>query len=746
VRTAQWRVHATSISTPAAGEAASRRDSPVLRTGRNCWRIERARRVAFLIDGDDYFAAVRAAIAAARRSVFILGWDIDSRMRLVPQGAGDGYPEPLGEFLNAVVAERKDLHAYILAWDYAMLYALEREWLPVFQFDWKTHRRVAFHLDSRHPLGACHHQKVVVVDDDIALLGGFDLTKCRWDTPEHACNPPLRKDTSGHAYGPFHDVGAMVSGECARALGELARDRWLQATGRVAVPPVAAGDIPAAWPERIPVDLHDADVAIARTQPAFAGSPGVTEIRALHLDAIASARHRIFAENQYFTSRTIADAFARRLAEPDGPEIALLMPANQSGWLEASTMGVLRARLHASLRAADPRHQYRLYCPSLAWQGDGDQCLNVHSKVMVVDDDLVTLGSANLSERSQSLDTECNIAIEAGGNARVRDAIVALRGRLLAEHLGARVEDVEATLARERSLHRAIDALGERQRRRLTAFDPLLDPTVDALTPDHEILDPERALDPDVVVADLLPAPEPRSRVRRRFALLALCILALAAIAVAWRFTPLAGVVDFDALAGYAGDFAQSPFAPVVVALAYVIGGLLVIPLTLLIGVTAVVFGPFVGGFYAITGALLSGSVTYAIGRHLGRNALRRFAGRRLNRLSQRLGRRGLLSMVIVRLLPIAPYTMVNVVAGASHIGWRDFLLGSAIGLAPGIFGVTLFVDRAVTAIRHPGPVTFAVLAAIVVLLVAAGWTIRKQLDEPAAHPAAGAPSVSHAD
>ncbi|MEP7061446.1 MAG: VTT domain-containing protein [Betaproteobacteria bacterium] len=725
-----------------AGEPAP--DAALLRPGHTCWRIERAQRVAFLVDGGDYFGAVRAAIAAARHSIFILGWDIDSRMLLVPEGANDGFPQPLGEFLNAVVAGRDDLHAYILAWDYAMLYALEREWLPVFQFDWKTHRRLSFHLDNRHPLGACHHQKVVVVDDEVALLGGFDLTKCRWDTCAHECNPPLRKDTSGKPYGPFHDVGAMVDGDCARALGELARDRWQRATGHAPVLPRASSPA-AAWPKAVPVDLHDADVALVRTEPAFEGSPGVSEIRALHIEAIAAARRSIFAENQYFTSRTIADALARRLAEADAPEIALVMPANQSGWLETSTMGVLRARLHAGLRAADPRGRYRLYCPLLPWQGAADQCLNVHSKVMVVDDEFLTVGSANLSERSQSLDTECNIAIEARGDPRVRDAIVALRARLLGEHLGAPAEDVAAAVARTGSLHRAIEALNTPQGRRLNAFDPVLDPTVDALTPESEILDPERPLDPDVLVADLLPAPEPRSRVRRHLVLIVLGMLSLAGIALAWRFTPLAGLVDFDALASQASEFTQSPLAPLAVALAYVGGGLLAIPLTLLIGITAVVFGPILGGFYAMTGALLSAAVTYAIGRRLGHDVLRKFAGRRLNRLSQRLGRRGLLAMVIVRLLPIAPYSMVNVVAGASHIGWRDFLLGTAIGLAPGIFGVTLFVDRAVTAIRHPGPVTFAVLAAIVAILVVAGWMIRKQLDAPV-HPAAGTASVSHAD
>lgn len=743
---AQWLVRTNASTTPVTADAGEVPLAPVLSAGHNCWRIEHANRLAFLVDGEAYFAAIRAAIASARHSIFILGWDIDSRMRLVPQGADDGYPEPLGEFLNAIVRDREDLHAYILAWDFAMLYAFEREWLPVYQFDWKTHRRLSFKLDNQHPLGGCHHQKIVVVDDDVALLGGFDLTRCRWDTSLHECKPALRVDTSGHAYGPFHDVGAMVDGNCARALGELARERWRRATGRLPETPMPAAQ--RAWPASVAVDLCDVDVAIARTEPAFGESTGVTEVRQLHVDAIASAQRSIFAENQYFTSRTIADAFARRLAAIDGPEIALVMPANQSGWLETSTMGVLRARIHRKLRAADAQQRYRLYCPTLPWQQAGDQCLNVHSKLMIVDDELLTLGSANLSERSQSLDTECNIAIEARGDKRVSAAIAALRERLLAEHLGVHADDVAAASADEPSLHRAIDKLGAQSARRLCAFDPVLDPAVDALTPDYDILDPEKSLDPDVVVADLLPRPERRNGVQARLAAIVVLVLALAALALAWRYTPLAGAIDFDKLTEYADALSDSPLAPLGVALAYVVGGLLVIPLTLLIGVTAIAFGPLLGSVYAIVGALLSASLSYLIGRRLGHDVLRKLAGRRLNTLSQRLGRRGLLAMVVMRLLPIAPYSIVNVVAGASHIGWRDFLLGTAIGLLPGVLGIMLFVDRAVTAIRHPGPVTFAVLAAVVLLVVLAGWTVRKWLIQPSQSAAtpADAHAVAHAD
>ncbi len=708
-------------------ESRANGERPLLRAGHNCWRVERASRLAFLIDGEAYFSAVRSAITRAQRSIIIVGWDVDSRMHLVPSGAGDGYPEPLGEFLNAIVAERSSLRAYVLGWDYAMLYAFEREWHPVYQAGPRTHRRLSFHLDDQHPVAACHHQKLIIIDDSVAFIGGFDLTQRRWDRSHHAQDDPGRMDLGGSPYGPHHDVGAVVEGDCARALGEIAKERWLRATGRNAK--IAAGtSTTTPWPARVEPDLCNVDVAISRTEPSFGQRAETTEVRQLHIDAIASARRWIFAENQYFTSIAIGEAFTKRLVEDDAPEIAIVMPLGQSGWLESSTMGVLRARLHRSLRLSDRNKRYRLYCPRLHWLGMDAGCLNVHSKLMIVDDALLTLGSANLSDRSMHLDTECNIAIEAGEDDDVGAAIATLRNRLMAEHLGVDAADVAAAVAHEKSLHLAIERLSGEPGRTLEATEPLLDPAVDAVTPDHGILDPEKPLDPDLLVADLLPKVERRDGLRKRlFAVLGFFIF-LVVLSLAWRYTPLGQWIDFDSVAARAQTISHSPLAPIAVAVAYVAAGLLAIPLILLIAMTAVGFGPVMGGIYAVFGALLSGAVTYSIGRRLGRDTVRRLAGRHLNELSTRLGRRGLIAMVIVRLLPIAPFSVINVVAGSTQIGWRDFLLGTLIGIMPGIVMTMLFVNRAVEAIRHPSALSFSVLAVVAALVLATGWGIHRRL------------------
>jgi phospholipase D1/2 len=481
------------------------------------------------------------------------------------------------------------------------------------------------------------------------------------------------------------------------------------------------------WPDGVVPAARDVDVAIARTEPAFAGRPAITEIRELHLDAIALARRHVFAENQYFTSRTITDAFVQRVAQDNGPEIAVLSPYMQSGWLEISTMGALRARIHRTLRAADRHGRYRLYCPALDWLDHRDGCLNVHSKVMIVDDALLMVGSANLSERSLGIDTECNLAIEAAGNPDVAKVIAGLRHRLLAEHLGRTTDEVARTLEREGSLHRTIDLLARPGGRSLVAIEPRFDPALDALMPDQHVFDPEQPLDPDRIAADLAPQ-EVRGGTRARLIGIAVGVAALGCMAAAWRFTPLHEWLALDRLVDIGIAISDQPWAPVAVLLAFVGAGLIAFPLLVLIAVTAMVFGPWLGPLYTLIGATTSAALTFGIGRRLGRETVRKLAGKRVNDLSRRLAKRGMIAIAFVRMLPIAPFSIVNVVAGASHIRWSDFLLGTVIGLLPGIVTMTFFVDRAIAALRSPSPGTLGLLGLALALIVALVWALRRML------------------
>ncbi|SDV47582.1 Phosphatidylserine/phosphatidylglycerophosphate/cardiolipin synthase [Chitinasiproducens palmae] len=689
--------------------------SSLFEPGRNCWRVEKAGRFRTLVDGAEYFTALRQAIVSAQRSVFILGWDIDSRMRLVPGGADDGFPEPLAEFLHAIVAARRHLRVYVLSWDFAMLYAFEREWLPVFKMGWRAHRRFVFRQDGRHPLGGSHHQKMVVVDDALAFVGGLDLTRSRWDDAAHAADNPLRKDADGKPYAPFHDVQVMFDGPAAAAIGDLARERWVRAIGkRVAQRSRHDDRALDPWPVAFEPDVTDVELAICRTEPEYAGRPAVQEIRQMYLDGIRRAREHVYCENQYFTSGIVAEALVEKLDDPQGPEIVILSRFSEGGWLQEATMGTLRARLHRRLRAVDTDSRYRLYCPHVPELGDA--CVNVHSKLMIADDSLYFVGSANLNNRSMVLDTECNVALDGSTDPRVAAAIGATRDRLLAEHLGVEPATVAATLAQTHSLVATIEAL-RGQPRTMVPHDPTVTPDVDALVPDEAIIDPEQPVAPEALITQFVPE-EKHKPLTSRFAGLGLLALIAAMGALLWRFTPLSEYLSIAKMVTLAQHVADMPFSPVVIVVVYVLAGLVSMPVTLLIVATGMAFGALEGASYAIGGTLASALVTYLAGRWLGRDTVRRLAGSRINDLSDRVADRGLVAMVVLRLLPVAPFTLVNVIAGASQIRLRDYLLGTVIGMVPGIVATVAFAQQLVNVIRHPTPAAFALLLAIAALLI----------------------------
>jgi len=358
------------------------------------------------------------------------------------------------------------------------------------------------------------------------------------------------------------------------------------------------------------------------------------------------------------------------------------------------------------------------------------QCLNVHSKVFAVDDELFCIGSANLSNRSMALDTECSIVIEARGDepekSRLRAAIAQLRNRLLAEHLASSPQQVDGEFRQRGSLHRAIEALRQ-PGRSLAALEPHAPSELETLIPDQALFDPEQPIDPDQLVTEFVPK-ESSKPLPRRLIGLALFAVALAALAVAWRWTPLHQWANLAAMVALARHLDSLPFTPLVIVASYVVAGLIMVPVTLLIAVTGIVFGPLQGMLYAMSGTLLSALVTYGCGHWLGHDSVRRLVGPRINHLSQRIAKRGILAMIVLRMLPVAPFTIVNVVAGASHIRFRDFLIGTVLGMLPGTVLTVVFVHRLAEVIRKPSAATIAVLVLVAGLIILMALGVKRML------------------
>jgi len=624
-----------------------------------------------LNDAAGYFAALREALLRATRQVYIIGWDIHSQTRFVgPSGkAEDGYPEELGAFLKALLLAKPDLHINILAWNFPALYAAEREWNSATKFTAGTSDRLRFCFDSSLPLGSAQHQKIVTIDGALAFVGGLDLTIRRWDTSAHAAADPLRVDPDGKPYPPFHDVQCMVDGEAAASVTEIAANRWRAAGCTVETSLVVADE---RWPASVPVLSRGMTVGIARTEIATASGPGVNEVARLFEASIAAADRFIYIENQFTSATDIARLLAQRMVDVPQLRVLIVTPKLHSSWFESQAMQSGRGGFIGAFAAAGVMDRVRFLYPSTR-QGGTEAAVMVHSKVMIVDDRFLRIGSANLNNRSMGADTECDLAFEAKCEAEQR-SIAQIRRRLIGHFCGVDEREIERN---EADLFGYLDRRAESDAAKsLRPIDPdatsggmaaMVQPVADPREPLHLDRAATRMWTPRTILA------------------VSGLAAALAGLALVWQYTSLRDFTDVGFVSSVISQPARSHVAPLFAIAAFVLGGLVVFPVLVLIAATAAALGPWTGFFSAGAGVLLSALLLFAIGRVLGQAGLQRLLGRRAGRVQSRIIGKGVIAVAMIRMVPIAPFSIVNVVAGASKLSLRDFMLGTALGMAPGI-------------------------------------------------------------
>jgi phospholipase D1/2 len=662
---------------PSSAHAVGARGAPspakqILQPGRNCWRVERADRFYCVQDAADCFKLVRQAILSARHTIFILGWDMFSAVDLLPDGADDGAPTRLDDLLAFVTRRRPRLRCYILIWDYAALYTLERDPFSRWRLGWKAPSRVRFGFDDRHPVGGSHHQKIVVVDDQLAFCGGIDLTSHRWDTCAHRVEEPARV-SGGEPYEPYHEVQAMATGPLATSLGALARDRW-RLLGEKPMPrvQVSTEDL---WPADVTPDLTDVDVAIARTFAEIESQPAIRECETLFLDSIAAARQSIYIESQYFTNDRLAEALATRLRESHGPEIIVVSPKDCHGWLEQNTMGAFRNAAFRHLMDADKYQRLRLVYPAAS--RSKDVATFIHSKVMVVDDELVRIGSANFSRRSMGVDSECDLAIEAGGDAQVQEGIRHIRDRLIAEHLGLPPDDVGRDVARAGSLRAFIDARQDADRTlaRLELTDEAEATVSEAL---RAAADPDEPILSDSPVPGLIPPVGEANNGRRRGFIL--------------------------------------------------VTNLVLVPPSLVAAIAGLLLGTIRGAVVAFLASLVIAALGYAAGRTIAADTLQRWLSRRSYRSARQLGAQGLTNVIVLRLASVAGAGAIHLLCGAARLPFATFTIGTAIGIAPttiALAGLGALLHRALI---DPAPSNVLTVVGLALLFMAVAAAVRTAL------------------
>ncbi|MFL5959523.1 MAG: phospholipase D-like domain-containing protein [Gaiellaceae bacterium] len=376
-------------------------------------------RIEPFVDGSEALPRIADAVRSARSHVHLAGWHFDSSFRLEEGG-------PTLRELLADTAERVDVR--VLAWAGAPL--------PLFHPDRREVRtareelvrgtRISMALDARERPFHCHHEKLVVVDDELAFVGGIDLTSLAGDRLDSSEHP--RRDGLG-----WHDTAVRLEGP---VVGDVARHflmRWRAvADGNIPEPSEtgAAGDgIEAHFVRTVPERLYE---------PCRDGEWSILES---YLRALRAAERFVYLESQFLWSPEVSFVLAQKLRRPprDDFRVIALLPAHPNNGADDSR-GQVGLLIDADKESGDDTTRF-LAC-TLYQPGPGGNPVYVHSKAAIVDDAWLTVGSANLNAHSLFNDTEANVVARDPALARE------LRLRLWEEHLGRPRDEIDGEPAR----------------------------------------------------------------------------------------------------------------------------------------------------------------------------------------------------------------------------------------------------------------------------------------------------------
>jgi phospholipase D1/2 len=222
----------------------------------------------------------------------------------------------------------------------------------------------------------------------------------------------------------------------------------------------------------------------------------------------------------------------------------------------------------------------------------------------------------------------------------------------------------------------------------------------------------------------------PRRAAAARYAGFGVLTFALLGLAAAWQWTPLKDHLDVGSLLEMTRRLQDMPLAPLAVLGGYIVASLCMVPITVLIAVTGLAFDPLPAIAYGLVGVFLASAVTFLAGAWLGRDAVRRLAGARINRISRKMAQGGIPAVALMRLFPFAPFTVVNIVAGASHIRLRDFLIGTMVAEGPGVVIIVLFANQVSSSLREPSAAGFATLAVALILIIWLGVMVKRRFNK----------------
>ena len=704
-------------------------EQSVFAPGDNCWVKSTARFAAPLIDCANYYKALHSAIVNAKHSIFIVGWDIDSRIRLLrgDEEQASEAPSVISDLLTWKAENNPDIKIYLLRWDSSLAFFAQREMWAKEVWEEKTPDNVHTELDDTIPMGGSQHQKIVVIDDEVVFSGGMDVSTNRWDTRDHPVLSEERDGPDGQ-YGPLHDVQMVSCGPVVNDFAKLVRWRWERVAESTPITMRETAitsndmDIPNAWPSQFPPIFENVECALARTIPFMDEVEPAQEVRTMLLDLIAEAENVIYIENQFTTRQEIAEALNKELKAKPNLHVIVVSSYEPKGKFECEAFWASRIEFKNIMENGISPSRVKMTYSSIKDMQGRQAYKRIHSKVMTVDDKYLVIGSSNISNRSMTLDTEIDVVMY-GNSAKNRKSIEHVRNDLLAEHTGRSIDDMSDVFSHESP----VEALMHNQ----IAHGYILTEVRDEVFTSHSVKNVFRSLsDPEEPLMSMpsfdgvgLPARNPR----RRSIMIALGVTIVAVLGglMYWASQSISWLSS-DSITAFLEHSRGTYFALPTVLLIYAIGGLLFFPVTILSLAVAAIFGPIWGPIYGILGALLSSAILFGIGGLSGDAGLRKIGGPKVKAVDEKLKKSGIVGVAAIRMLPIAPFSLVNLVAGISSIGIIQFLIGTFLGMFPPMIAKGLVGDSIAQIWQNPSPKTIGYLIAGIIVWGLMIWGSQK--------------------
>ena len=203
-------------------------------------------------------------------------------------------------------------------------------------------------------------------------------------------------------------------------------------------------------------------------------------------------------------------------------------------------------------------------------------------------------------------------------------------------------------------------------------------------------------------------------------------VVVIAALAAAWRYTPLSEYITAERITGWARAIRGWAWAPLVVMFLYTPAAFVMFPRPVLTLLTVIAFGPWLGFAYGMAGIIGSALVTYYVGRLLPEKTMQRLAGDKLDDVIRALRRRGLMAMLAVRIIPVAPFAVEGFIAGAVPIKLWDYTLGTFLGMLPGVLATSVFGGQLTAALEDPSTINWWIVGGVILAMVALTWYVKR--------------------